>query len=133
MSNPSAFQIKTDVPMPGARNSYPFESMPAGASFEIVGEEEARKVRNAAYQYAKKMNHATAVGLMEAQLGKTLTADERKAVEAIQAGADGYVAFALRKLRVIDDKGHVRTDKVTDSKFADGHIAHGVFGLWRTA
>lgn len=50
------FQIQTDVPMPSRRNRYPFEDMPSGGSFEIEGEEESRKVRNAAYQYAKKVN-----------------------------------------------------------------------------
>ncbi len=70
-----SFTIETDVAMPGRRNRYPFDSMQTGQSFEIVGTEESRKVRNAAYQYAKKVN--TAAGKLK--------------------GQDGYVTFALRK------------------------------------
>jgi hypothetical protein len=59
-----SFTIENDVAMPGRRNRYPFESMKTGQSFQIEGEEEARKVRNAAYQYAKKENtkHSHAKG-----------------------------------------------------------------------
>lgn len=70
-----SFTIENEVPMPGRRNRYPFDQMVAGQSFEIVGAEESRKVRNAAYQYAKKVNTQ-----------KNLT-----------KGQEGYVAFALRK------------------------------------
>ncbi len=70
-----SFTIDNDVAMPGRRNRYPFDQMQSGQSFEIVGAQESRKVRNAAYQYAKKVN---------TQTGAT-------------KGQDGYVAFALRK------------------------------------
>lgn len=69
------FTIEDAVAMPGRRNRYPFDSMVSGQSFEIVGAEESRKVRNAAYQYAKKEN--TAKGLAK--------------------GQHGHVGFALRK------------------------------------
>lgn len=95
-----SFQIENEVPMPGRRNRYPFEAMQPGQSFSIVGEEEARKVRNAAYQYAKKVN--TAAGL--------------------EKGAEGEVKFALRKTDeqdtgttedVTQEDGSVKTVKVT--------------------
>lgn len=70
-----SFTLENDVAMPGRRNRYPFEQMVSGQSFEIVGADESRKVRNAAYQYAKKEN--TKSGLTK--------------------GQEGYVAFALRK------------------------------------
>jgi hypothetical protein len=70
-----SFTIESDVAMPGRRNRYPFDAMTAGQSFEIIGQDESRKVRNAAYQYAKKVNTAS---------GAT-------------KGQPGYVAFALRK------------------------------------
>jgi hypothetical protein len=70
-----SFTLENDVPMLGRRNRYPFEQMASGQSFEIVGADEARKVRNAAYQYAKKEN--TAKGLKK--------------------GEAGHVGFALRK------------------------------------
>ena len=70
-----SFQIEDNVEMPSRRNRYPFDAMQAGQSFEIVGAEESRKVRNAAYQYAKKVN------------------TQKK----LEKGQDGYVAFALRK------------------------------------
>ena len=127
-----SFQIKTDVPLPGARNSYPFEDMAPGPCFEIVGDNEARKVRNAAYQYAKKMNLAAAVRETEAALGQKLTADEKEQVTPVAKGHAEYVAFAQRKLRVVDDKGHTRTESPKEGKFADGSAAHGVHGLWRT-
>lgn len=122
MSTP--FVIQTDVPMPGARNRYPFETMPAGASFEIEGEEEARKVRNAAYQYAKKVNKALAVKAAEGELGRKLTSDERAAVEPVSKGTDGAVEFALRKLRSAD----------TGEVDAEGKaIQVHTYGLWRVA
>lgn len=70
-----SFQIEDNVDMPSRRNRYPFDAMKAGQSFEIVGAEESRKVRNAAYQYAKKVN----------------------AQKGLAKGQEGYVAFALRK------------------------------------
>lgn len=70
-----SFQIEDHVEMPSRRNRYPFDQMASGQSFEIVGVAESRKVRNAAYQYAKKVN--TQRGLAK--------------------GEAGYVAFALRK------------------------------------
>lgn len=70
-----SFQIEDNVDMPSRRNRYPFEQMQPGQSFEIVGAVESRKVRNAAYQYAKKVNTQTGA----------------------QKGQAGYVAFALRK------------------------------------
>jgi hypothetical protein len=75
-----SFNIENDVAMPGRRNRYPFESMKAGQSFQIEGEEEARKVRNAAYQYAKKEN--------------TKHSHEK--------GSAGEVKFALRKTDEVD-------------------------------
>lgn len=50
------FQLENDVPMPPSRNQYPFADMQPGQSFAIRGEEEARKVRNASYQFTKKVN-----------------------------------------------------------------------------
>lgn len=70
-----SFQIDNNVDMPSRRNRYPFDAMQPGQSFEIVGTAESRKVRNAAYQYAKKVN---------TQLG-------------LSKGQEGYVTFALRK------------------------------------
>ncbi|HEY6019136.1 MAG TPA: hypothetical protein VIY48_04325 [Candidatus Paceibacterota bacterium] len=70
-----SFTLQNDIAMPGRRNRYPFEQMVSGQSFEIVGADEARKVRNAAYQFAKKVN-------TEKQLKK---------------GDAGHVGFALRK------------------------------------
>lgn len=72
-----SFVIDTDVPMPSRRNRYPFDTMASGQSFEITGEEESRKVRNAAYQYAKKANAERAEGAPE-------------------------VKFALRKVNEVD-------------------------------
>lgn len=60
-----SFTIDQNVPMPGKRNRYPFDTMVKGQSFAIEGEDEARKVRNAAYQYAKKVNTAGAEGADE--------------------------------------------------------------------
>lgn len=69
------FTLDDHVDMPSRRNRYPFEQMTKGQSFEIVGAEDARKVRNAAYQYAKKAN-----------------------TEGAHAkGSEGEVKFALRK------------------------------------
>ena len=70
-----SYTIQSGVEMPSKRNRYPFDAMQPGDSFEIHGAEESRKVRNAAYQYAKKVN-------TEKQLTK---------------GHEGFVAFALRK------------------------------------
>jgi biotin operon repressor len=50
------YAVEYDVDMPEIRNRYPFAEMRTGGSFEIEGETEARKVRNAAYQYARKVN-----------------------------------------------------------------------------
>lgn len=90
-----SFQIDNEVPMPGRRNRYPFDTMQAGQSFSITGEEEARKVRNAAYQYAKKVN--TAAGLAK--------------------GVEGEVKFALRKVDetdtgTVDSEGKAVTVKI---------------------
>lgn len=52
----NSFEIRYDVDMPAARARYPFAQMREGGSIEIFGDKEARKVRNAAYQYAKKTN-----------------------------------------------------------------------------
>lgn len=76
-----SFQIEDSVEMPSRRNRYPFEQMTSGQSFEILGAVESRKVRNAAYQYAKKVN--TQKGLTK--------------------GQEGYVAFALRKTGEVGD------------------------------
>jgi hypothetical protein len=113
----ATYTVQTDVPMPGPRNRYPFETMAAGASFEIVGEEESRKVRNAAYQFAKKVNKHAALKAAEAEIGRKLTSDERKLVEPLPKGAPGAVDFALRKLRVE----------------GEGESAVPVYGLWRVS
>lgn len=88
-----SYQIQTGVEMPSKRNRYPFDKMSPGDSFEIHGTEESRKVRNAAYQYAKKVN------------------TEHK----LEKGAEGFVAFALRK---VDELG-------------EGDAAVKVYRLWR--
>jgi hypothetical protein len=119
-----SFNLRTDVPMPGARNRYPFDTMPAGASFEIHGEEEARKVRNAAYQYAKKVNLQKARAQAAADLGRDLTAEERAAVEPLEKGQPGAVDFALRKLRV-------EGETVGEDGKPTGGVP--VYGLWRVA
>lgn len=64
-----SFKIENDVAMPGRRNRYPFDTMLSGQSFEIVGEEESRKVRNAAYQYAKKVNTHSAEAVAKGEAG----------------------------------------------------------------
>lgn len=109
-----SFQIESDVEMPSRRNRYPFELMKPGQSFEIVGAEESRKVRNAAYQYAKKVNTA----------------------KNLEKGQDGYVAFALRKtdeLPDLDVDGNQKTVTVTgengETKTTKATIK--VFRLWR--
>lgn len=112
-----SFQIRTDVPMPGARNRYPFDTMAPGASFEIEGEDEARKVRNAAYQYAKKVNRKAAIAAAEAEVGRKLTSDERAAVTPLEKGQDGAVEFALRKV----------------GEVGEGESKIPVYGLWRVA
>lgn len=117
MSTPTPFEIRTDVPMPGARNRYPFETMPAGASFEIEGEDEARKVRNAAYQYAKKVNLGLARKAASADLGRALTSDEKAAVAPLEKGQPGAIEFALRQIRVV----------------GEGESAVKTYGLWRVA
>jgi hypothetical protein len=115
MSTP--FKIVTDVQMPGARNRYPFETMPANSMFEITGEDEARKVRNAAYQFAKKVNRNAALKAAAAEIGRPLTSDEKAAVAPLSKGQDGAVEFALRK---------IRTE-------GEGESAVPVYGLWRVA
>lgn len=103
----SSFQIENDVPMPGRRNRYPFAQMVSGQSFPIEGEEEARKVRNAAYQYAKKTNAETVKAVTE---GKLAAAD---AVE---------IKFALRKV----------SETPTGEKDAEGKdVTVKTFRLWR--
>lgn len=76
-----SFVIEDHVEMPGRRNRYPFDQMKSGQSFEITGSAEARKVRNAAYQYAKKEN--TKKGLAK--------------------GQEGYVSFSLRKTGTVGE------------------------------
>lgn len=70
-----SFQIEDNVDMPSRRNRYPFDAMLPGQSFEITGEADSRKVRNAAYQYAKKVNSE----------------------KGLKKGDAGHVSFALRK------------------------------------
>lgn len=97
-----SFTIEQDVPMPGRRNRYPFDTMASGQSFSIEGEEESRKVRNAAYQYAKKVNTANA--------------------EAIAAGTSAEVKFALRKTDEVD----------TGAQDAEGKpVTVKLYRLWR--
>jgi translation elongation factor EF-4 len=79
-----SYVLETGVEMPSKRNRYPFDQMSSGDSFEIHGTEESRKVRNAAYQYARKVN------------------TEKK----LEKGQDGWVAFALRK---VDELGEGET------------------------
>lgn len=122
MSTP--FKIVSDVPMPGARNRYPFETMSSGEMFEIEGEDEARKVRNAAYQFAKKVNRNEAIKAAVGELGRKLTSDEKAAVTPLSKGQDGAVEFALRKIRS-EDQGTVD---------AEGNaVLVPVYGLWRVA
>lgn len=106
----SNFQIENDVPMPSRRNRYPFDQMLVGQSFTIEGEDESRKVRNAAYQYAKKVNEASAAAIAEGKEGLP------------------EVKFALRKSDeqpVLDDAGN---PKVT----ADGKpVTVKSYRLWR--
>ena len=109
-----SFDVRTDVPMPGARNRYPFETMAAGAMFEIVGVVESRKVRNAAYQFQKKVNKQAALKQAAESVGRPLSSEEKAAVAPLEKGDDGAIDFALRKL-------HTN---------AAGEV---VFGLWRTA
>lgn len=110
-----SFQIEDSVEMPSHRNRFPFDAMKPGQSFEIVGSEESRKVRNAAYQYAKKVNTA-----------KTLT-----------KGQEGYVAFALRKtgeLPDLDADGNQKTVTVTDEESGETKTVKStikIFRLWR--
>ncbi len=104
-----SFTIETDVPMPGRRNRYPFDTMTTGQSFEIVGEDEARKVRNAAYQYAKKANTDAAAGQAAA-----LAAGES------DPGCS-ETKFALRK-----------TGEVEDGSDAEGKpVVVKLYRLWR--
>lgn len=77
-----SYQIDSGVSLPEKRNRYPFAQMQPGDSFAIVAEspemtaEEAKKVRNAAYQYARKANEAA----------------EKK------TGTKGTLRFSLRKV-----------------------------------
>lgn len=102
-----SFQLDNDVPMPSRRNRYPFQTMVSGQSFQIEGEDEARKVRNAAYQFAKKTNTDLAKQVAEGKL----------------AAADAHeVKFALRKVDEID----------TGAKDHEGKpVTVKVFRLWR--
>lgn len=54
-----SYQIDSSTPVPARRNRYPFGEMQPGQSFAIADQAESRKVRNAAYQYARKANQAT--------------------------------------------------------------------------
>ncbi len=103
-----SFTIEDTVAMPGRRNRYPFDAMSSGQSFEIIGEEEARKVRNAAYQYAKKAN--TDAGLAK--------------------GAAGEVKFALRKTNEVETGEHVT---VSDDDGSTKQVAVTLksYRLWR--
>jgi hypothetical protein len=76
-----SFEIETGVEIPSKRNRYPFDQMDTGDSFEIHGTVESRKVRNAAYQYARKVNKE----------------------KGLAKGQDGWVAFALRKVDELGD------------------------------
>lgn len=130
------FEIRTDVPMPGARNRYPFETMPSGASFEIVGEEEARKVRNAAYQHAKKHNRNLALAAAKADLGRGLTSDEKAAITPVEKGEAGAMEFALRKIASINAAGErVAKDAKppADSEGKPTETWTPVYGLWRVS
>ncbi len=77
-----SYEIETGVCLPEKRNRYPFSKMQPGDSFPIVGEtpeataDEAKKVRNAAYQYARKANESA----------------EKK------TGVKGTLRFSLRKV-----------------------------------
>jgi hypothetical protein len=62
------FKVTYNIPMPQKRALYPFDSMRIGGSFEVLGEPEARKARNAAYQYSKK--HSAAFALRKISDGK---------------------------------------------------------------
>lgn len=71
-----SYTIDNSAPLPARRNRYPFAEMQPGQSFPIPTQEEAKKVRNAAYQYARKSNE------------KTLK----------DTGVAGTLKFSLRKL-----------------------------------
>ncbi len=103
-----SFTIDDTVPMPGRRNRYPFDQMSSGQSFEIVGEEEARKVRNAAYQYAKKAN--TDAGIAK--------------------GCDGEVKFALRKTAEADT-GETEILTAEDGSTKTVPVLLKSYRLWR--
>jgi hypothetical protein len=105
-----SFQIENDVAMPGRRNRYPFDTMLSGQSFQIEGEDEARKVRNAAYQYAKKVNEGQAKA----------HAEHTAAGGTDQAPAE--VKFALRKVNEVDTGAHDSEGKAITVK---------VYRLWR--
>lgn len=111
----STFKLDADVAMPGRRNRYPFEQMTSGQSFEIVGLEESRKVRNAAYQFAKKVNTDS----------------------GIAKGAPGYVSFALRKTDEypdLDMSGNQKTQTVKNEETGETKtvkLTVKVFRLWR--
>lgn len=72
-----SFQLENEVPVPGARNRYPFGQMTKGQSFAIVGEENSRMVRNAAYQFSKKEN-----GKRQAAIDAAAAAAVKEATEA---------------------------------------------------
>lgn len=84
----SDFTVENGISLPSKRNTYPFATMSPETSFAIVGEAEARKVRNAAYQYAKKVN--------------TLR-EEAIASGTAPEDALAPVKFALRKYAVRED------------------------------
>ena len=116
-----SFEIQNDVPMPGRRNRYPFATMASGQSFEIVGEDEARKVRNAAYQFAKKSNTDSEKKLIERVQKGELTA-EQAAAQATE------IKFSLRKTGErpnLDTAGQPVHD--TEGK----PVVTKVFRLWR--
>jgi len=116
-----SFEIQNDVPMPSRRNRYPFGTMNVGQSFSITGDEEARKVRNAAYQFAKKTNDAAVKVLADRVQKGELTAEQA-------AAGHSEVKFSLRKVDEVaktDSQGHAILD-------AEGKpVTTKIFRLWR--
>lgn len=103
--------------MPNSRNRYPFETMLSGQSFAIAGEDESKKVRNAAYQFQRKVNKARAEAI-------TAAAGDADKLAAIP----DEVRFVLRKtdeVPVLAEDGSAVT--------ADGKpVVTKHYRLWRS-
>jgi hypothetical protein len=140
-----SFQVESDVAIPSQRNRYPFAQMKQGQSFAIEGEANSRMVRNAAYQFAKKVNtqrqaaidEAVALAVKEAtEAGGT--AEEIEAVKAevtasATASAPPEVTFTLRQVRTVETNEIALGDDgqplVKDGKPVKLVVKH--YRLWR--